>query len=60
MLNPTQIRWSNIAPEGYMSDQGDYSHEFTMDLSNRDFHEMILYNLFVVFVASLISNASQV
>ena len=43
MPNPIQIRRSNFVPEGNMFSQGDCSHALTMDLSNRDFDAMILY-----------------
>ena len=41
--NPIQIRRSNFIP-GNMSGEGDCSHAFTVDLFNRDFRAMILYD----------------
>ena len=46
MPNPIHIGQSSIAPASNMSGQGDCSCAFTMDLSNRDFRAMILFDFF--------------
>ena len=62
MPNPTQILQSSIAPEGYMSGQGDCSCEFPWSflivISCNDF--MCVFFVVVFFAASLVRNALQV